>query len=75
MIAVGVPPTLVIANQMECLSQRVENIQQQLMKQQETLLETTEGKLSDLPIDVANHLRITLITVLLRLLPASLQHY
>ena len=57
MAATGVPPTLVTANQMLCLSGRVENLQQEPMKCQESMLSTIIEKITTMPDTVANHLR------------------
>ena len=57
MMATGVPPTLVIANQMELLSDKVESLQKLITDQQEIILSTIADKIESMPIRVANHLR------------------
>lgn len=57
MTATGVPPTLVIANQMELLSDKVESLQKKMAEQQEMLLSTLSDKINTMPSIVANHLR------------------
>ena len=57
MMATGVPPTLVIANQMELLSDKVESLQKLITDQQEIMLSTIADKIDSMPIRVANHLR------------------
>ena len=61
MMATDVPPTLVITNQMELLSDKVESLQKLITDQQEIILSTIADKIDSMPIRVANHLRDNLV--------------
>ena len=57
MTATGVPPTFVIANELDSLSVRVECLQKSVLEEQHILLSTMIEKMSTLPASIGDHIR------------------
>lgn len=57
MTASGVPPTFVIANELDSLSVRVENLQKSVLEEQHVLLSTMIEKMDTLPASISDHIR------------------
>ena len=57
MTASGVPPTLVIANELNSLSVRVENLQKSVVEEQHILLSIMIEKMDTLPASIGDHIR------------------
>lgn len=57
MTATGVPPTFVIASELDALSARVEILQRSVLEEQQTLLTTVVEKMDALPSSIGDHKR------------------
>ena len=57
MTATGVPPTFVIANELDSLSVRVESLQKSVLEEQHILLSTMIEKMNTLPASIGDHIR------------------
>ena len=57
MTATGVPPTFVIASELDALSARVEILQRSVLEEQKTMLTTVVEKLDALPSSIGDYIR------------------
>lgn len=60
MTATGVPPTLVLANQMEALTEKVSELEESSVKRHEEFVQTVTEKFDQLPESISSHIRATL---------------
>ena len=60
MTATGVPPTLVLANQMEALTEKFSELEESSVKMHEEFVQTVTEKFDQLPESISSHIRATL---------------